>query len=377
MSGKVQERADRVAELEEFLKAKGAAGLDLEKIDQVERAAGELAECSTRLEAIGEKRMALRREIADNEKRAASLASIVMDYERIETRREDIMASVRELDEQLGGISYAIGSLMNDLRQIERTGGADDHGPFDAKKAVMAVGAAFVIAMAMLVAIVVFELVFGKVSGGREIAAYGGIEFIGSLPKEGAMSDDEEREVMGVVALKMLLASKDAKTIFALRLPGAEPNKAFAGAIDFTATMSGASCFLLDIVTHDGFTPPEGAEEMIGVVKSGQHGWFPAANRFALAPTELQMLKADIAALGDTFDNVFLRIEGGVRVGGTFFDQLLELCGAVMLLVGAGSTPRRSFAFARRHLEAGGKPVMAVATGARSRIVRSDMEVLS
>ena len=87
--------------------------------------------------------------------------------------------------------------------------------------------------------------------------------------------------------------------------------------------------------------------------------------------------EADIAALGDTFDNVFLRIEGGVRVGGTFFDQLLELCGAVMLLVGAGSTPRRSFAFARRHLEAGGKPVMAVATGARSRIVRSDMEVLS
>ena len=191
------------------------------------------------------------------------------------------------------------------------------------------------------------------------------------------MKPEEEHDVMGVVALKTLLAGKDAKTIFALRLPGAEPNKAFERAIDFTATMSGASSFLLDIVSHDGFAPPEGAEEMIGVVRSGQHGWFPAASRFALAPTELQMLKADIAALGGTFDNVFVRIVAGVRVGGTFFDQLLELCDAVLLMVGAGSTSRSSFAFARRHLEACGKPVMAVATGAKPRSVRSDMEVLS
>ena len=116
---------------------------------------------------------------------------------------------------------------------------------------------------------------------------------------------------------------------------------------------------------------------MIGVVRSGQHGWFPAANRFALAPTELQILKADIAALGETFDNVFIRIEGTVRVGGTFFDQLLGLCEAVLLMVGAGGTTRRAFAFARRHLEASGKPVMAIATGASAKRVRADMEVLS
>ena len=377
VAGKVEERAERVNELNAFLKAHGAEGIDPTRIDKVEKAAAELAECITRLEAIEEKRAALRREIADNEKRAQSLASIVMDYERIETRREDITASVRELDEQLGGISYAIGSLMNDLRQIERTGGANDNGPFGAKKAVVAFGGAFVGAVSLLVVIVVLELLLGNVSGGREIAAYGGIEFLGSIPKEGAMKPDEEREVLGVVALKTLLAGKDAKTIFVLRLPGAEPNKAFAGTVDFTATMSGASSFLLDIVSQDSFMPPEGAKEMVGIVRSGQHGWFPAANRFALAPTELEMLRADIASLGDSFDNVFVRIEGGVRVGGTFFDQLLELCGAVLLMVGAGSTPRSSFAFARRHLESCGKPVMAVVTGAKSRVVRSDMEVLS
>jgi len=377
VAGKVQERADRVAELAKFLEDAGVGGLDLEKIDQIEKSATELAECSTRLDAIAEKRMALRREIADNEKRASELALTVMDFERIETRREDILAQVHELDEQLGGISYAIGSLRNDLRQIERTGGADDHGPFGAKKGIVAVGAAFVCAAMMLLVIIGFELLFGKVRGGREIAAYEGIDFLGSLPAKGAMAPEEARESMGVVALKTLLAAKEAKAIFSCRLPGAEPSEEFSEAIDFTATMSGASCFLLDIVSQDGFVPPEGAEQMIGVVRSGQHGWFPAANRFALAPTELQILKADIAALGETFDNVFVRIEGTVRVGGTFFDQLLGLCEAVLLLVGAGGTTRRAFAFARRHLEASGKPVMAIATGASAKSVRADMEVLS
>ena len=225
--------------------------------------------------------------------------------------------------------------------------------------------------------IVVVELLFGKVRDGREIAAYDGITFLGSLPKSGAMPEDEAREAMGVVALKTLLAAKDAKTIFVCRLPGAEPNMAFTEAVDFTATMSGASSFLLDIVSQSGFSPPEGAEEMISVVRSGQRGWFPAANRFALAPTELQMLKADIATLGESFDNVFIRIEDVVRVGGTFFDQLLEMSDAVLLMVGSRSTPRSSFAFARRHLKQSGKLVMAIAADSSAKMVRKGMEVLS
>ena len=377
VAGKVQERGERMAELEEFLKSKGVEGLDIDKVDKIEKAAGELAECITRLEAIQQKRAALAQEIADNEKRAAELAKIVMDYERIEVRRTDLTTAVRDIDDQLSGISYAIGSLRNDLRQIERSDGADDNGPFGIKKVVLAVGGAFVVAGGLLFLIVVVELLFGKVRDGREIAVYDGISFLGSLPKSGTMPEDEAREAMGVVALKTLLAAKDAKTIFVCRLPGTERNVAFAEAVDFTATMSGARSFLLDIVSQSDFTSPEGAEEMIGVVRSGQHGWFPVANRFALAPAELQMLKADIAALGESFDNVFIRIEDVVRVGGTFFDQLLEMSDAVLLMVASGSTPRSSFAFARRHLKQSGKIVMAIAADSSAKRVRKDMEVLS
>lgn len=377
VAGKLQERNEKALEFEDFLKSKGVEGVELEKIDQIEKAAGEFADCVTRLEVVEQKRAALAKEIVDNEKRASELAKIVMDYERIEVRRADLTAAVRDVDDQLSGISYAIGALRNDLRQIERSNGADDNGPFGSKKAIFAFGGAFVVAGGMLFVIVVLELLFGKVRDGREISIYDGISYLGSVPKSGSMPEDEAREAMGVVSLKTLLAVKDAKTIFACRLPGAEPNMTFAETMDFTATMSGTSSFLLDIVAQPNFTPPEGAEEMIGVVRSGQRGWFPAVNRFALAPTELQMLKADIASLVESFDNIFIRIEGVVRVGGTFFDQLLELSDAVLLMVGAGTTPRSSFAFARRHLKSSGKLVMAIAAGASAKRVRKDMEVLT
>jgi len=377
VSGRMQEREQLVASLDEFMKSKGIGGIEMDNLDQIEKAASELAECGTRLEAIAEKRLAISKEIGDNEKRAAALATTVMDYERIVARREDIMGSLRELDEQLGGISYAIGSLPNDLRQIERTKGSDDSGPFGAKRAAIAFGGAFVLSGALMFLIVVLELVFGKVRGSREISAYGEIKFLGSLPKPNAMPEEEEREAMGVVALKALLAAKDSKTVFVCKLPGTAVDDAFAKSVDYTATLSGATCFYLDIVSGDGFVPPEGAEPMIGGVRSGEHGWFPATNRFALAPTELQLLKADIASLGDSFDNVFFRVEGRMHFGGTFFDQLIEMSDAVLLLVGDGTTPRRAFAYARRRLKATGKPVMAVATDSDAKKVRAEMEVLT
>ena len=377
VSGKVEERKERVEELDEFLKSKGVGEIDIEQIDQIEKAAEELAECVTRLEAIAEKRLALGKEIADNEKRASELATTVMDYERVVAKREDLAASVHELDDQLGGISYAIGSLHNDLRQIERTKGSSDSGSFGSRRAIIAIGGALAVSGGMLFVIVVLELVLGKVRDGREVAAYDDINFLGSLPKPGAMPDEEEREIMGVVALKMLLACKDVKTTLVCRLPGSDPHPSFTETVDLTATLSGMTCFALDIVTQDGFTPPEDAEMMLGIMRSGQKGWFAAANRFAMAPTEVELLKADLASLCEEFDNVFIRIESEAHMGGTFFDQLLDLCGGTLLLTGDGKTPRRALSYARHRLRASGKPVAAIATGARAGRVRAEMEVMS
>ena len=374
VTGKLQEREKCIEEMREFLKSKGVDDLNLDDLDQLEKAAGELAECLTRLSALGEKRRAVEQEIKDNDKRAADLSAMIPEYERLQTQRTDVMASIRDLEEKLSNITYLSGALKNDLRQIEHAGGSSDKGPFGVKQFAFSFGGACVCVFVAMLWIVALEFVFGKVRGGREIEAYPGISFLGSLPQPGTLPEDEDREVMGVVALKMFLSAEKTPVALVCRLPGAEIRGDFSQTVDSTALMSGVNCCVVDVVSGANFTPPEGAEQMIGTVRKGVHCWFPTANRFAMAPTELQMLQADLATLKGEYGNVFVLMEGGVRKGGTFFDQLLELCDAVILEIGAGATPRSAFGYVRRHVTSTGKPIMAMATGADAKTVRREME---
>lgn len=376
VSGKIKERADLVKELEDFLKSKGAEGVDIEKMDHLEKTAGALADCATRMEAIDERKLTLEQEIKANEKDASKLVADVIEYDKIESRRKDLKASLRDLEEQLDNIAYASVALRNDLRQIERASGAEDHGSFGIKEAVFSLGGAGACTFALMLVILASGLMFGYVRGGKEISVYSEINFLGSLPKCKAMSEEEERDVMVVVAQKALSAGRDAKIVLECRLPGVKINPKFTEVMDFTASMSGVRCFIVDIVSQEGFTPHDGCQEMLGVVRNGQHGWFPMASKYSLAPTEIEMLKADLATLNEEYDNIFIRLKEHVRVGGAFFDQILQLCGAVLLGVGDRTTTRRVFAYARRHMKASGKTIMAIATGAKAKVVREEMEVL-
>ena len=374
VAGKLQERKQRMAELRAFLETKGVKDLDIENLDQMEKTAAELADCMMRMSAIGEMKRAVEQEITDNEGRAKEYASMIPAFEMLQTKRADVNSSIRDLDEKVNNITYAIGTLRNDLRQIERTGGAGDKGPFGAKQMLLAgVGAGGVSFIALLW-VLALELLFGKMRGGREVASYAEVSFLGSLPAEGVLPAAEESEVMGVVALKMFLSAKDSKVSLVCRLPGAEIRDDFAPTVESTALMSGVNCFVMDVVSEANFTPPEGSEQMIGAVRNGSHGWFPTVNRFVMAPTELQLLQADIESLKESYGNIFVRMEGGVRTGGTFFDQLLEVCDSVILAVGAKGTPRSAFAYVRRHVSSVGKPIMAMATGADAKTVREEME---
>ena len=372
--GKLEEREQYMKELREFLKSKGVEDLNIENLDQIERTASEFADCVTRIAAIEEKKRAIEQEISDNEKRAKELASLIPSFESLQTRRTDVAASIREADEKVNNITYVIGTLKNDLRQIERTGGAGDKGPFGAKQLVLAFGGSAVVTFVVALWIVMLEFLFGKVRGGAEIASYGEIQFLGSLPAADTLPEAEDREVMGVVALKMFLSAKGSRVSLVCRLPGAKVRPDFVQIVESTALMSGVDCCLVDIVSSADFTPPEGAEQMIGAVRQGTHVWFPAANRFVMAPTELQLLQADIEELKKSYGNIFMRMEGGVRTGGTFFDQLLGLCDSAVCILDTRRTPRSVFAYVRRHMEAAGKSVMAMATDAGAKTIRREME---
>ena len=372
--GKLEDLNALVKGLEDFLKSKGVANLNVDGIDQLEKAAGELAECGTKLAVLDEKRRALEQEIADNEKKASELTAMIPEYERLTAHHADMELSVRSLTEQLNDIAYVESSLRNDLRQIERAHGGSDNGSLGAKKLIMVVGADMISLGGILVVVLFLELMYGNVRGGKEIAAYSEIRFLGSLPAEGALSDEEAREVMGVVALKLLSVDVPRGVMLVSALPGSTRDSHFTEVLDYTATMSGTRLFALYIVPSAEFSPPEDGEQMIGVVRKESRGWFPVQNRLAMAPTELQMLQADIAELRNDFDTVFILMDGGMRKGGSFFDQLLGICESTVLLVGSAHTPRSWFGYVRRHAEAAKKSMVAIATGAPAKVVRTEME---
>ena len=348
--------------------------LSIDNIDNVEKAATDLSECMTRIDAIAERRRSLEQDVKDNEKRAAELTAMIPEYERLRTRHADVEKSVRDLGEQLGDIVYLESALQNDLRQIERAGGAGDKGPVGARQIMQATIGTIICFGGLLFWVLMLEFCFGKVRDGKEITAYDDISFIGSLPKDGTLPPEDTKEVMGVVALKLLEAEAARGVMLVCRLPGAVPNAEFESVLDFNATLSGMCIFSLNIVASSTFVLPEGGEQMIGVVKQGSEGWFPVVNRYTLAPTEIQMLQADLAEIRNSFDVVLIRIEGGIRKGGAFLDQLLGICDTVVLIVGSGKTPRTWFTYAHRHAEEAGKPVFALATGASAKAVRSEME---
>lgn len=372
--GKLEDRNALVKELEGFLKSKGVAGLNVDGIDQIEKSAGELAECGTRLAVLGEKRRALEQETADNEKKAAELTAMIPEYERLAAHHADMELSVRALGEELSNIAYSESTLRNDLRQIERARSGDDKGSLGTKKIVIAIGADLICFAGVLVVVIILEFMYGNIRGGKEIAAYDEIRFLGSIPTPGTLPDEEAREVMGVVALKLLHPDALKGVMLVALLPGAAKNTGFTDVLDYTATISGKRLFSVNLVPSADFSPPADGEQMIGVVRKEARGWFPVQNRLALAPSELEMLQADIAELRNDFDAVFVFMDGGLRKGGSFFDQLLGICEASVLVVGDSQTPRSWFSYVRRHLGEAKKPMVAIATGAPARVIRAEME---
>ena len=377
VAGKLDERLALLEGYMKFLKEKGIEGVNIEAIDRLEKAAAELAEIVLKLDVMDENKRALEQDIKENEKRTEELTTLIPAFDRLRVKRTDLEQTLRDLDDQVENIVYLQMSVRNDLRQVEQARGAGDNNPLKPKNFVMAFGGAFFGTISLAFWLIILEFYFGKLIGGGDFKAYDDILYLGALPKPGKMSEKDEKDALGVVALKFINADLPKGIVLVSRLQGADEQPKFRDALDWSLTMSGDRTFYLDVVSGSDFTPPDGSESLLCAVKKGDVGWFPVDNHYTLAPTELQMLQADLATLRGEYDHVFVRIEGGVRKGGSFFSQMLGVCDIALVVAGVGKTPRSWFTYARRCIIEADKPMMGIATGASKRMVKVEMETKS
>ncbi len=372
--GKLEERRALMASYTEFLQSHGIADVDIAMLDSIEAHASDLADTALRLDVLRENIQALENEIAENERRSGELTVIIPAFDRLRVKRSDAELMLRDLDEQLENITYMEMSVRSDLQQIEKARGANDRDPLDPRNFIFATVAAAVCTFILALWLLAVELATGKVRDGREIALYEDIVFIGSIPKPGALPEVKEKDILGVLALNFIHADLPKGIVLVARLDGAEVPPEFDESLRWSLAMSGEQAFSLEIVPQSEFTPPADGETLITTVYKGSSGFFPVDNRYSLAPTEVQMLQADLATLRADHDHVFVHMTGGVRRGGSFFDQLLGVCDSVLLFVGANVTPRSAFAYARRHVAAAGRPAMCIAVGVGARRIYREME---
>lgn len=372
--GKLDDRKELMDDFVGMLRENGIEGINLEDVEQVEQSVRELADIQLRMEVLAESQRSLEHEIKQNEARSEELTAAIPQIERIRVKRDEFERKERELEEQQGNIEYLLMTSDNDLQQIERAGGAGDEGPFSVKNFILAIIGAAVCTLALTFWIVVIELFFGKVRGAKELAAYEDVLVVGSIPRPKVVSEDMEKDVLGVVALNFASANIPKGIILVCRLAGSPDTSKFEAELEWSMSMAGQRIFNLEVVPSMDFEPPEGSETMINTVRKGERGWFPAANRYALAPTEIEMIKVDVTALRAEFDTVFIHMPGGLRRGGNFFSQLLDISESAMLIIGTGTTPRSELAYVRKHVSDASKPMLGLVAGATAKTVRAEME---
>lgn len=372
--GKLEDRALLEAEYISILEAHGVRGLTSEDISRVERSARGLMDSQVRLAALANSRETLQRSLRENEEKVEKLAMVAPQLERLRAQRMDLERARRELDEQLDEVGFVRETIRSDLQQIERTEDATDRNPLGLKTLLIAAAGAGVCTGALAVWTVMLGLLFGKMRGTVELGAYGDVEVLGSLPRRWALRKRAEKDALGVVALNFVNSKTPKNVVLVCRLKGAKPQPKFAATLDWSLSMAGQRPFLLNVVQNADFEAEEGAETLINTVKKGSEGWFPVVNRYSLAPTELQMLRADLEALRADFDCILVAMPGGLRRGGNFLSQLLGVCDSALLMAGADKTRRRELAYVKRMANLAGKPMMGLVTGAKGRVVRREME---
>ena len=372
--GKLEDRQRLVEEFNAFLKGHGIEAMDVAVIDQMEKTATELAETNLRLEVLRSSVDSLEQEIAANEAKCETLTAIIPKFERLRVRRDDVSRTMRELDEQLEHLSFLSMSVRSDLRQIERATTADGKNPMSKANFLMAAGAAATGVLVLALWILVCEFFAGNVRDGNEMAAYDGLFYLGALPEPGKMTEEEEKDALGGLALKFLGTDIPKAVLLVYKLPGASVHPGFIETLDWSLAMSGSSSLHLSVICDTGFAPPEGAESMLNTICKGSNGWFPIGNRYMLAPTELGMLAADLAELRKKFDYVFVSMPDDVPRGGSCFTQLASACDSILVIAGAGKTPRSWFSHVRRNIKAVDKPAMGMVVGLSAKGVRKEME---
>ena len=362
-----ERRAALRTAFEAFCRTNGIASVDAATLAQVERLTADIREATANTEAARETCAALQAEIARNDGERTRLQHMLPNDERIRRRREAFGQALAEIEDALSDIRYQQSSVTHDLSLVEPVRMAEETEPLSRKKITLVLMLSLALAGMSSALLVLLEIVFGRIHDRGELALHPELDVLGALPPEETpfASREEERRVLHGCCHRLGATASHARLLLIARLPGAAFSRRLREAFDRECATVDKRILRIEIVPVRAFAVTDGMTLMDGLVLKGASAFFPVQDVTRLSLGEMELLANDLKELGAKYDLYVLGRQRPLAHHSIYFEQMLQLCDAVVLFVGKGTTSRASLRQAIARQRESGKPLFAILTGER------------
>ncbi len=389
-------------EFEDFKKRNNVTNFDESMLQGIEGVISRYHEAEVALQQLELSMKSLQAEMALVKEKEKKLQHMIPEHEQIEQLQKTAIKNVSLLVEELTRVRSSIAHVPNDIIINERVIGTKAFSMFPVKiLAVIFIGGIFVSALYAVI-VVVYDLVYGKISGIEEVSFYKDFfDTVGIIPHENANFTHEQRKVINnEMFYRFILRLKGTRTLFSCSLDGSFLSSVL---FDEQFTLAKRNTILVRLIPasdvekvcgnmqkighfyysdngNAGFNYTGKGEEKESVAHELEYlrgfssgdgkgygygygfAFFPVRSLFGMDPDEITLLREVVEQLKKNYQLVRISREKPFDASCLLVRQLHDICDATLLYIGKLKTPR---AVLRRVLKLHDEehPVYAILTG--------------
>lgn len=329
---------------EAFLKSSGLSLADTQALESAERISADLTAVTTEVEGKEEEIRVLDSEIETAQQTFNTLTKLMPRYQELNQQAASLRDSLQKLDESIAEINYLLVLIKDDLFITENATAAIEMPMFNKKNIGISIFSAVALTGLAAVMLALLEFLFGSVVAESEMTLRPELRYLGILPVSAKMfrSEAAQNLVFNLVCHRLQNIVPDSHVILLGALPGAKILPEFSTALEWLYSMAGKRVLFVDIVLADNADDSLPMPDTGIIAYSGTHGVLPISSKKYISPTEMELLKLDLATLWKSYDMIFFRHAISFRHDRLFLEQFIPLCDGLLIAVGLHRTPRKN-----------------------------------
>ena len=367
-------------EFEDFKKRNNVTNFDESMLQGIEGVISRYQEAEVALQQLELSMKSLQAEVALVKEKEKKLQHMIPEHEQVEQLQKTANKNVNLLVEELTRVRSSIAHVPHDIIINERVVSTKAFSMFPVKiLAVIFIGGIFFSALYAVI-VVVYDLVYGKISGIEEISFHKDFfDTVGIIPHENANFTHEQRKVINnEMFYRFILRLKDTRTLFSCSLDGS-----FLSSVMFDEqfTLAKRNTILVRLIPasdvekvcgnmqkighfyysdngNAGFNYTGKGEEKESVAHELEYlrgfssgdgkgygygygfAFFPIRSLFGMDPDEITLLREVVEQLKKDYQLVRISREKPFDASCLLVRQLHDICDATLLYIGKLKTPR-------------------------------------